>query len=291
MAFRADGKRVKNADPMYTVAPFIMDKRYDSMNMIELDIPTEPIQKYINQKRKEGILISHMAVILAAYVRTMGEFPSLNRFIVNKRIYARNEIAVGMVVLQQGKMDNGTMSKMYFDYENTIFDVNNIINDYVNENRNNAQNNSTEKLIKFLLSLPGILPMGVALFKFLDRHGLLPKAIIDASPFHTSLVISNLASIRTNHIFHHVYEFGTTGILITMGNSREIPKRIGGEIIHEKCIPLGIVMDERICSGSYFALAFRRMKKYLSNPSLLEAPPEVLNIEVPQKKKSKYAKN
>ena len=291
MAFRADGKRVKNADPMYTVAPFIMDKRYDSMNMIELDIPLEPIQTYINEKRKQGKSISHMAVILAAYVRTMAEFPSLNRFIVNKRIYARNEIAVGMVVLQSGKMDNGTMSKMYFDYENTIDDVNNIINDYVEENRTNAQNNSTEKLIKFLLRLPGVLPVGVALFKFLDKHGLLPKAIIDASPFHTSLVISNLASIRTNHIFHHVYEFGTTGILITMGNSREVAKRKGGEIIHEKCMPLGIVMDERMCSGSYFALAFRKMKKYLSNPELLEAPPEVLNIETPQKRKSKYAKN
>ena len=286
---RADGKRVKNADPMYTVAPFIMDKRYDAMNSIELNIPVSPIQKYINDKRKEGINISHMAVILAAYVRTMGEFPSLNRFIVNKRIYARNEIAVGMVVLQQGKMDNGTMSKMYFDYENTIFDVNNIINDYVQANRYNAQNNSTEKLIKFLLSLPGVLPAGVALFKFLDRHGLLPKAIIDASPFHTSLVISNLASIRTNHIYHHVYEFGTTGIIITMGNSREVAKRKGGEIVYEKCTPLGIVMDERICSGSYFALAFRRMRKYLENPELLEARPEVLNIETPQKRKSKYA--
>lgn len=286
---RADGKKVKNADPMYTVAPFIMDKRYDAMNSIELDIPVSPIQKYINDKRKEGVNISHMAVILAAYVRTLGEFPSLNRFIVNKRIYARNEIAVGMVVLQQGKMDNGTMSKMYFDYENTIFDVNNIINDYVEANRYNAQNNSTEKLIKFLLSLPGILPAGVALFKFLDRHGLLPKAIIDASPFHTSLVISNLASIRTNHIYHHVYEFGTTGIIITMGNSREVAKRKGGEIVYEKCTPLGIVMDERICSGSYYALAFRKMRKYLENPALLEERPKVLNIEVPQKRKSKYA--
>lgn len=290
MSFRADGKRVKNADPMYTVAPFIMDKRYDSMNMIELNIPLEPIQKYINTKRKENISISHMAVILAAYVRTMGEFPSLNRFIVNKRIYARNEIAVGMVVLQNGKMDNGTISKMYFDYENTITDVNSIINDYVEKNRVSAENNSTEKLIKFLLSIPGILPVGVSIFKFLDRHGLLPKAIIDASPFHTSLVISNLASIRTNHIFHHVYEFGTTGILITMGKTREVARRRGDEIIHEKCIPLGIVMDERICSGSYFALAFRKMKKYLSNPELLEHSPEVLNIEVPQKRKSKYAK-
>ncbi len=286
---RADGKRVKNADPMYTVAPFIMDKRYDAMNMIELDIPVEPMQNYINEKRKEGKNISHMSIILAAYVRTMGEYPSLNRFIANKRIYARNEIAVGMVVLQAGKMDNGTMSKMYFDYENTIDDVNNIINDYVNENRNNGQNNSTEKLIRFLLSLPGVLPVGVAIFKFLDRHGLLPKAIIDASPFHTSLVISNLASIRTNHIYHHCYEFGTTSIIITMGNTREVAKRKKGEIVFEKCMPLGVVMDERICSGSYFALAFRRMRKYLENPALLEQRPEKLNIETPQKRKSKYS--
>ena len=33
------------------------------------------------------------------------------------------------------------------------------------------------------------------------------------------------------------------------------------------------------------------MKKYLSNPTLLESEPEVLNIEIPQKKKSKYAKH
>lgn len=289
MSFRADGKRVKNTDPMYTVAPFIMDKRYDSMNMIELNIPLDSIQSYINARRKEGVTISHMAVLLAAYIRTMCEFPVLNRFIVNKRIYARNEIAVGMVVLQAGQMDNGTMSKMYFDYENTIDQVNTIINEYVEQNRNNGQNNGTEKMIRFLLSIPGVLPAGVALFKFLDRHGLLPKTIIDMSPFHTSLVISNLASIRTNHIYHHCYEFGTTGIIITMGNSREVPKKKGGEIVFEKCMPLGIVMDERICSGSYFAMAFRKMKKYLENPSLLEIPPEKVDAEIPQKRKSRFA--
>lgn len=287
---RADGKKVKNADPMYTVAPFIMNKRYDSMNMIELDIPLEPIQKYINTRRNnEGVNISHMAVILAAYVRTLCEFPELNHFIVNKRIYARNEIAVGMVVLQAGGTDNGTMSKMYFDYENTIDDVNNIINDYVNENRVNAKNNGTEKAIKVLLSIPGILNIGVGLARFADRYGFLPKAVIDASPFHTSMSISNLASIRTNHIFHHCYEFGTTSVFLTMGNSREVAKRKGGEIVFEKCIPIGLVMDERICSGCYFAMAFRKMKKYLENPELLEERPEKVIIEVPQKRKSKYA--
>lgn len=276
---RADGKRLKNTDPMYTVVPYIMDKRYDAMNMITLDIPVEPMQKYINDMRKQGKQISHMALILAAYLRTAAEYPQLNRFIVNKKIYARTEFPVGMVVLKSGQADNGTMSKMYFELEDTIFDVNDKINSYVEENRKTPEANSTEKLIKILLGIPGLLPVGVGIFKWLDKHGLLPKSIIKASPFHTSLVISNLASIRTNHIYHHCYEFGTTSIIITMGNTREVPKRHGGEIHFEKCMPLGVVMDERICSGSYFAIAFRRFKGYLADPSLLEGPPEVLNKE------------
>ena len=62
-----------------------------------------------------------------------------------------------------------------------------------------------------------------------------------------------------------------------MGNLREVPRRHGGEIVFDRCIPLGVVMDERICSGSYFALAFRRIRQYLRNPKLLEAPAEVVN--------------
>ena len=271
---RGDGKRLKNTDPMYTVAAFVMDKRYDAMNMITLDIPLEPMQEYLAAKRKEGTNISHMALILSAYIRTVAEFPLLNRFIMNRRPYARNELSVAMVVLKSGQLDNGTMSKMYFDRKNTIFEVNDIINEYVESNRVAAENNGTEKLIKFLLSLPGLLPVGVAIVKWLDKHNLLPKAVIDMSPFHNSLVISNLASIRTNHIYHHLYEFGTSSVFFTMGNSREVPKRKGKEIVFEKCMPLGVVMDERICSGSYFAHAFRKMSTYLKNPTLLETPPE-----------------
>lgn len=271
---RADGKRLKNTDPMYRVAAYIMDKRYDAMNMITLDIPIDPIQNYLNAKRKEGISLSHMDVLIAAYLRTAAEYPALNRFIVNKKPYTRNEFAVSMVVLKPGETGQGTMSKMYFQPENTIFDVHNIIEKYVTENREAPENNGTEKIIKALLSFPGVLAVGVGLFKFMDKHGLLPKAIIDMSPFHNSLVVSNLISIRTNHIYHHIYEFGTTSLLITMGNLREVAKRKGDEVVFERCMPLGVVMDERICSGSYFAIAFRRMKQYMKDPTLLEVPPE-----------------
>lgn len=274
---RADGKRLRNTDPMYTVASYVMSKRVDSMNMVTLDIPYDPIQEYLNKKRKERVSLSHLGVIIAAYLRTAAEFPLLNRFIMNCKPYARNEFCVAMVVLKSGQMDNGTMSKMYFNMTDTIFDVNNTINKYVTDNREVPEKNGTEKMIKILLGAPGVLRVGVGLFKFMDKHGLLPKKVIDMSPFHNSLCISNLASIRTNHIYHHCYEFGTTSVFITMGNLREVPRRSGGEIIFERCIPLGVVMDERICSGSYFALAFRKIRKYLRNPELLELPPEVVN--------------
>lgn len=289
---RADGKRLRNTDPMYTVAAYIMDKRVDSMNMITIDIPLDPIQNYLNEKRKEGYTLSHMDVVIAAYMRTMADFPMLNRFIVNRKPYARNEYPIAMVVLKSGKMDNGTMSKMYFQPDNTIFEVHDIIDKYVSDNREAAENNGTEKIIKFLLSFPGVLPLGVGLFKFLDKHGLLPKFVIDMSPFHNSLVVSNLASIRTNHIYHHIYEFGTTSVFITMGNPREVPKRRGDEIIHEHCMPLGVVMDERICSGSYFAMAFRKMRSYFKNPALLEVKPDTVSPDpaLPVKKDKKKKK-
>lgn len=276
---RADGALLRHTDPMYRIAAQVMATRSDSMNMITLDIPLTPIDAYLRQKKREGHTMSHMAVIMAAYQRMIAEYPAINRFIVNKRAYARNEIAIGMVVLQGShtdKANDGTMSKIYLQPDDTIFDVNRRIEEYVEKNRTQAKDNKTEQLIRKLVAIPGLLRFAVNLLKFMDRHNMLPKSIIDASPFHCSMVFTNLASIRTNHIYHHCYDFGTTSVVVAAGNSREVPKRRGGEIVFDKCMPLGVCMDERICSGSYFAIAFRRMKQFLSDPSLLETPPETI---------------
>ncbi len=280
---RKDGTRVKIANPIYTVMPYILKYRYDAMNMIELDIPISPMQTYLNEKRKQGYRFSHLGVVLAAYVRTAAEYPLLNRFIANKRIYQRNEFSVAMVVLKPGEMD-GTMNKMYFNMTDDIFTVHETIDRYVLQNREEGDTNSTDDIVRKLLSIPGLCNFGVGLLKMLDKFGWLPKSLIHASPFHTSLTISNLASIRTNHIFHHVYEFGTTSILVTLGNMREVPVRKGEEIVFERCLPMGVVMDERICSGSYFAAVFRRFKQYLTNPALLEEPPKIVNTVLEQAK-------
>lgn len=288
---RKDGKRIKRVDPMYTLMPYILDKRYDAMNNITLNIPMEPMQKYLNRKRKEGCQLTHMGVIIAAVLRATAEFPALNRFIVNKRIYARNEFSVGLVVLKPGDAD-ATMNKIYFELEDDIFTVQEKIDKYVEDNRKAEHSNQTDKIMKLLLAVPGLAGIGTKLLKILDKFNLLPRAAIEASPFHATMGITNLSSIRTNYIHHHIYEFGTMGMFIAMGNSEIVPTSKGNEIVMEKCLPLGVVMDERIASGSYFAKAFQKIKLYLKDPELLESPPEIVNRDYPiEKNWYSYRKN
>lgn len=270
---RPDGRRVKDMEAMYFLIPQFLTRRYDSMNMITLDIPLDPIKDYKNKKQAEGVSMTHLAVILAAYLRTAAEYPYINRFIGNKKIYAHNDFTVSMVVMRPGS-DENTFGKINLEYTDTIFDVQRKISEYVSENKKDDNPNALDKAMNVLIGLPGLLNFIGYVLRFMDRHGLLPKALIKASPFHASLLISNLASIRTNHIYHHVYEFGTTSVAITIGNSRIIPKEKKGEIVFEKSMPLGVVMDERICSGDGFARAFARMKQYLRKPEQLELPPD-----------------
>ena len=119
---RPDGRRVKNMDAMYALIPQFLPHRYDAMNMITLNIPVEPMKKYMNEKRAEGRPVNHLALIIAAYLRTAAEFPQLNRFVGNKKIYAHKDFTVSMVVLRPGG-EGDTMSKVYLDYEDDIFTV------------------------------------------------------------------------------------------------------------------------------------------------------------------------
>ena len=112
--------------------------------------------------------------------------------------------------------------------------------------------------------------MLVNLILWADKHGLLPKSILDALPFHTSFLITNLASIRTNHIYHHLYDFGTTSVGSAIGNMRDVPHQTKNGVELERCIPLGVVMDERICSGHYFANVFAYVTRMLADPHRME---------------------
>lgn len=274
---RADGYRIDSGDLIYEAIPHVMDKRYDASNYMDLEIDMEPLQKYINNQRGEGQRISYMAIMIAAYIRTAAKYPYLNRFVMNKKIYARNHFCVSFVTLKAGDEMEETVVKLYFNLDEDIFEVNRKINEAIEFNRQETTKNSTDKLLKVIFRIPLLVRGVVNLVKFVDKYFTLPFPLIHAIPFHTSFFITNLASIRLNSIYHHIYEFGTTSVFLSMGQTTKKLVKNGDGVEERKVMPMKVVTDERIASGNYYGKCFREFLKYMEHPELLEQKPEVIN--------------
>ena len=281
--YRSDGYRIRTNNPMYELAPYIMDKRYDASNSITQDIELEPIQEFARKCRKNGVAMSSMAIIIAAYLRTVAKYPYLNRFCMNKRIYARNHFCISFVTLTPGK-GNSTVNKLYFNLDDDVFTVNEKINAAIEKCQAAGSDTAMDKLANKLVAIPGLLSVAVGIIKFIDKFFTLPMAIVDASPFHTSLFITNLASIRIGTIYHHLYEFGTTGVFISMGQPVKKVYMEGDIAVEKKIMELGVVLDERIADGHYYGMCFKEFKKLLKNPEHLEQKAEVVNWDPDTKK-------
>ena len=268
---RPDGTRVKQGlTPVMQALPHIMPRRYDAMNWANDYVDEDIIKTYIRQKRKEGRHVTHMSLLIAAYYKAALENPKVNYFVMNRRIYKRNHFCVSFVVLKtraDGTPDE-TVVKIYLNPEDDLFIISERIREIVDRNLKAEHNNNTDKFANWAFSVPGLARTVFKLAYGLDQIGLLPRKIIDLSPFHTSMFITNLASINTRFIYHHCYEFGTTGVFVCMGKPVPDPNAPAGS--RKKQLPLGVVMDERIATGIEYSRFFAAFERYLKKPELLE---------------------
>ena len=274
---RPDGRRVRNVDPMQCITSYIMKKRYDAMNMYDDTFPCDAWDFYLKEKEAEGIKLGYMHILIAGIVRMIALKPRLNRFVMNGKIYARPKIWVSFVVHPELSIDcPDTTIKLCFEGTETILEIAEKINEAIKkETTGRTGENGTDTLARVLMYIPGpILKIVVGTLMWMDRHNIMPKFIIDLSPFHTSFFITNLKSLGINHIFHHTYDFGTTGLFFAMGKEKLIPTVVKNEIVQEKHMGFGLVCDERYCDGLYFAMALRELRKLMRNPAVLETPLE-----------------
>ncbi len=281
---RPDGRVIKTLAPMEKIIPYIMKHRYDSMNMYEDYFDCAPLDAYIEEKREQGIKINYMHILVAATVRMMALRPQLNRFVMHNKIYARNKIWVSYTIhhsLRDGDIE--TTIKLCFDGTESILDVARIMDEAIEKETKDWQGeNGTDKLARVLTCIPApIIRFVVGLLKIMDRHNMLPGALLEFSPFHTSFFITNMKSLGINHLYHHCYEFGTTGIFLALGKERVVPAFEGDEVVKQKQIGFGMVSDERFCDGLYFSRSLRRMRKLMRNPAALETRLEAKVEDIP----------
>ncbi len=266
---RWDGTRVNNESAIVLATPYIMPHRYDAQNMATEYADMEPLRAYIHKKRTQGVRITYMGLVIAAYHKAYLENPKINRFVMNKKIYQRKHFCVSFVMLK--KRPDGTpdesLLKVYIEPDDDVLAVQKKITDMIEENANAQEENGTDKFANAVFTVPVLPNLVMGLARLLDRWGILPRKIIDISPFHTSMFITNLASINTTHIFHHAYEFGTTSVFLCMG--KPVMDYIHGNY-KKKLLPLSCVMDERICGGVEYAQFWVSFNRYLKHPELLE---------------------
>lgn len=273
---RSDGYELKTIPAEFRLMPSLMKERSDSQVMFKQDIPIAAIEEYIDKKAEEGIKMSIMDVVFAAVVRIIAERPSLNRFVVNGRCYARHDI-VTAITIKKALSDEGeeTSIKLKWEGNENIFDIVEKLQKVVAENKDESTENGTDKTADMIAKIPtGLIKKVVGLLKWMDLHGHLPKKIIEVSPFHTSAYVTNVGSIGIDAIYHHIYNFGTTSLFLAMGRKKKSWVFEDEELKEEKNITIGFVGDERICDGYYYASSFRQLAKYLKKPEVLEEHPE-----------------
>lgn len=267
---RSDGTRVKNLSPIVQALPYVMPKRYDAQNWASDYVDEEILKAFIRAKRREGHRVTHMSVLVAAYYKAALEHPKVNYFVMNRKLYKRNHFCFSFVILKtraDGTPDETTL-KVFLEPTDDVFTISHKIQEHIDRNLEITHNNSTDKFANFAFGVPGLARFVFWAAYHLDLHGLLPKKIIDLSPFHTSLFITNLASINTSYIFHHCYEFGTTSVFVCMGKPVPDPQAPAG--VRRRLMPLGVVMDERVATGIEYSRFFASFERYLKNPTVLE---------------------
>ena len=199
---RSDGRKIKSLGPIFRVIPHVMKERNDAHVYYTQDLPLKYLDEYISKKEQEGIKISYMNIIYAALVRMLAEKPALNRFVMDGRTYARHGIHISLAIKKEMSEEiEETDLKIKFTGSENIFEIKKVLDDTIAQNKDISAENSTDRLAKLLSLVPDwLFKFIVNILMFLDKHGMMPKAIIEASPFHTSAFLTNVGSLGIDEI-------------------------------------------------------------------------------------------
>ena len=279
---RPDGRRIDKIDPVMKITPYIMQQRSDAQVFLKHRADMERMSAYIREQAEKGEKLSYMQIIVAAYVRAVSSNPEINRFIMNKQLFARNNCSAAFTMLKvPHRPDEGeAVVKIKFDLTDTIYDVRDRMEAAVEAVRGEDQGPGfIDRLLAFVFAVPGLATLVVGLVKLTDRYGICPKFLIEELPFHVGMYITNTASIGLHEVNHHIYNFGDVGLFFGMGTSERVAVEEEGSIRLKRFLPIGITADERVCSGAHYARFFADMRRYLDHPELMEQPPKSVRFD------------
>ena len=271
---RKDGRWIRDIDGFHFIMPYLMPNRCDSEVYIEELIDVTEMVKYIeahNSVNKE-FRLTPFHVITAAVGKIIYHRPYLNRFVAGRRLYQRNKITLAFVVKRRFN-DEAEESLLVTEIkeDTTLEQISRRIAGDAQNIRKEGGNDINDLLDK-LSKLPRwLMRLAMCVFRFLDFHGRMPESICRGDSNYASVLLSNLGSIKCNAVYHHLNNYGTNSIVITIGRiHKELMADDDGNTSVRDVVAIGATADERIADGFYFARSIRMLEEILRDPQQLE---------------------
>ena len=266
---RKDGRRVEIPGLMQCCID-LKPKRYENEVYINRDMDVTALSEYLNGKKQLGIRYTYFIAFLTATAKVIFNRPKMNRFIKNRHLYEHNTVSLAFVAkMSLNDVSEEIMLIVDVAPEDTIETISEKVKAKVENLRGKeVKKAGANSAIDILGKLPNIIRVPIfGIIKWLDKKGLLPSSLSKDNIYFSSMIISNLGSIRCGAIYHNLAEFGTSSSLASMGEIRSVKSDDGS--IKQLC-EFGITLDERIADGYYFAKSCKMIEYVLKNPEMLE---------------------
>ena len=283
MGDRKDGVLLRDLDSMHFIVPLLYPNRCDNEAFISERIDLTAVDAYLERKNAGDPEYKYnlFQVIVTAVLKILTLRPKMNRFIANKNVYQRNEISASFVVKKLFSDDGAeALAFLHAKPTDTIDTVHDEIFRQVSDRRREkSEGDSSTDSMDMFNKMPRFLSKFIiSIICWLDKHGWVPQSLIDTDPYYSSVVLTNLGSIKLHSGYHHLTNWGTNSLFVAIGEKKLRPfYDEAGNVRMIDSIDLGLTVDERIADGYYYSKTVRLLKKLLENPELLEAP---LNQEV-----------
>ena len=271
---RRDATLVKKLDSMHVIMPLVFPNRCDNEAFISEKIDLTNLNEWLKEKNSTNPELKYtlFQTVVTAIMKTIILRPKMNRFYKGISLYQRNDVTAAFVIKVQ--FDDEAEEALVIiraDEDDTLEGIRTKIQDYIAKCRNGKKDDTTEQM-DFLSKLPRfVLKMVGAVVRFLDVRGMVPASLIKTDLYHSSVILSNLGSIKLKSGYHHLSNWGTTSVFCIIGEKKMSPFfDADGNVTMRETVELGLTVDERIADGYYFSKTIRIFKKLLENPELLE---------------------
>ncbi len=277
---RRDGRRLHTLSPVFQLTPFIMREPSDAVNSFTDQTETGAMEAWLATRREDGAELTLMHVFIAAYVRTLSQYPALNRFVAGRFLYARDRIDIVLSSGRNGSADAGSMAvKVRFLPTDTVYDVGRKISAQVSSIKADEDATRIERLAATMVKTPRfVLRFGAALVRWFDYHGWLGDTLTDRSPFHGTAVISDEGANLLPSMTRGINSIGCLPLSLSIGRRRtswEVTKE--GRIREVRTVDYTVSVDSRIADSAYIGAAFKLFRHYLLHPEELEQNPARVN--------------